>query len=534
MALGSVRRRVLFVAVCTALVASALAAGNAGAAPLVSPRVVLAPVVTVSPSHDLVDLQKVTMTGSGFGANAVVETIECPSGPFSITTCDLGTLVAGVADKHGGFTLRRYVRRLITAGFTTSHTVDCAAKAGCTLFALTSTNLAHPNGPAIFFNPKIPPKVPAMTVTPDTKLVDHQLVTVTGKNYAPSSSVTVSECVTGLPTTVNNGPPCDYATQRYVNVDGNGAFTAANVVLERRQLVFTQTSSRTVDCAASPDTCDLETAPGPSPFGSSSGSAKAPLSFDSTVPVIVASAHASTTSQLTDMQSITVTGSGFTPSATVTVQECTDTSSPFPTCDYNNTRSATAGFAGEFTLTFAVRREIGPVFSTSGLTNFDCATKPTSCDLSVQGTQSQAPATVALSFNPKVPAVPQTIAATPHTALHDNQNVTVSLHGFTPYQPVQIVECSAEAVTEHDNSTYCDTNTSQTATPTGPLTIQTAFPVHAVIGGQDGLVNCTTKPGACVLIATENSNSGIGTIVVGVVGSGQPALVSTPLTFAPH
>jgi len=519
------------VAVSTTVAISALGVGTSGAATSVSPQAAVAPVVTVSPSTGLVDLQKVTMTGSGFGANAAVDTIECASGTSNLAKCDIGTVVSIVADKHGAFTLRRYVRRLITLGFTTGRTIDCAAKAGCALVALTGTNVTAPNAPSIFFDPKIPPKVPTITATPNTRLKDHQLVTVTGKNYAPSSSVSLSECVTGQPTTVNNGPPCDSATQRNVNVDGNGAFTAANVVLEREQIVSTQTSSLTVDCAAAPDTCDLQTSPGLFPFGSSSATAKAALTFDPTVPAVVASVHASMTSQLADMQSITVTGTGFTPSATVNVQECANTPSILQPCDYTNTRTATAGFAGEFTLTFAVRREVGPVFSLTGFTNFDCATKPKSCDLSVQGTESQPPATVALSFNPKLPAVPQTITATPHTALHDNQNITVSLHGFTPYQPVQIVECSAEAITEHDNSTYCDANTSQTATPTGPLTVRTVFPVHAVIGGQSGLVNCTTGPGACVLIATETDNSGISTVIV---GPDQPSLVFTPLTFSPH
>ncbi len=513
------------VAVSSAGVASS---GAATGAP------VAAPALTVSPSTGLVDLQKVTMTGTGFGANAAIETIECSTGSFTLTTCDVSTLVSVLADKHGAFTLKQYVRRLITVGLTTSRTVDCAAKAGCALVALTNVSSKQPNV-AIFFNPKIPPKVPTMTVTPNTKLVDHQLVTVTGKNYAPSSSVSLSECVTGQPTT-EFGTPCDSATQRNVDVDGNGAFTATNVVLERTQVVSTDTASLIVDCAAAPNTCDLQTSPGLFDLGSTaSATAQAALTFDPSVPVVVASVHASPASQLADMQSITVTGTGFTPSATVTVQECALVSFSIDACDETNanSRTATAGFQGQFNLSFAVRRDLDGAFESTGPTNVDCATTPHTCVLSAQGTDSQAPATAALSFNPKVPAVPETIAASPHTALHDNQNITVSLHGFTPDQPVQIVECSSEAITTGDTSTYCDANTSQTATPTGPQTLQTVFTVQAVIGGEGGLVNCATRPDACVLIATETNNLDIGTITY-PIGPDQSNLVSTPLTFATH
>jgi hypothetical protein len=177
MAFTSVRRFVAVAALTTAVTVcgSGVALVSAGAAVL--------PVVKVSPSTGLVDLQKVTVTGSGFNANAGVATIECPTGTVNFTTCDLSTLVIVSADKHGAFTVTRYVRRLITADLTTTgKTIDCAAPAGCVLGAVNISNFKQANGGAIFFNPKIPPQVPTMTVTPDTKLVDHQLVTVSGKD----------------------------------------------------------------------------------------------------------------------------------------------------------------------------------------------------------------------------------------------------------------------------------------------------------------------------------------------------------------
>ncbi len=524
-----VRRFALVVAVMTAVTVC----GNG----IASAVTITSPVVKVSPSTGLVDLQNVTMTGARFGADAAVDTIECSTATFSPTTCDVGTLVSVVADKHGTFTLKRYVRRVITLELTTtSRTVDCAIKVGCTLVALTTAPGTQPSA-AIFFNPKVPPKVPTITVTPNTKLVDHQLVTVTGKNFAPSSAVFLAECVTGLATT-ENGSPCDDATQQNINVDRNGAFTATNVVLERRQIVTTNTNDLTVDCAAAPNTCDLQTFP--SPFGlgfpsTASTSAKAALTFDPTVPFVVAAVHATPASQLGDMQSITVTGTGFTPSASVSVEECASTSFIVQACTAN-IQSVTANFQGGFSLTFAVRREITPAFTATGTTTVDCATAPDTCELTAQGTQSQPSATVGLSFNPKLPAVAETITASPHTGLHDNQTLTVSLHGFTPNEPVQIVECSAQALTEPLSSAYCDANTTQTATPAGPNTLDASFAVHAVIGGQGGIVNCATRPGTCILTATETNNSDLGIgdgfgIITATIGPDQSDLVYTPLTF---
>ena len=73
MALGSVRRWVSLVAVSAAVAVAASGGASSGAA-------VVLPVVTVSPSTGLVDLQKVTVTGTGFTANAQIATVQCRPG----------------------------------------------------------------------------------------------------------------------------------------------------------------------------------------------------------------------------------------------------------------------------------------------------------------------------------------------------------------------------------------------------------------------------------------------------------------------
>ena len=238
--------------------------------------------------------------------------------------------------------------------------------------------------------------------------------------------------------------------------------------------------------------------------GGSSTPVTAPLTFGRYSKPAVAAVQFSPSSPLDDLEAITLTGTGFTPGVGVGVQECALGTTNAPTCDYTTSRIVTAGFHGDFTLTYAVRRDIAASVSPGGATSVDCAINP--CELTVQGSQSQPTISHALTFDPNVPAVTPTIAAAPNTGLTDNQQVTVSLDGFTPSQPVQIVECSADAISEGNNFGYCDYNTSQTVTPTGPTSIQTSFVVRAVLNGQSGLVDCTTQPGACVLVATENGS----------------------------
>ena len=189
-----------------------------------------------------------------------------------------------------------------------------------------------------------------------------------------------------------------------------------------------------------------------------------------------------------------MSGTGFTPGYAVTTQECALTTAKVASCDYATTRTVTVGFHGEFTINYPIRRVIAPVVGPTGPTSTDCATTPGACELTIQGTQSQPAITIALTFDPNVPAVTPTVTAAPSTGLTDNESITVSLQGFTPNQPVQLIECSDEAASE-GNFAYCDYSTGQTTTPTGPNAIQTPFVVHAVLGGQEGLVDCTAEPG---------------------------------------
>ena len=482
--------------------------------------------VNVAPRTALVDLQKVTVAGKGFSPNVQIATVECRPGAVAQPDCDLSTLAYSRTDAKGAFSFQRYVRRIISVG---GKSVDCAKPAGCILGGANIGNLKQANGRTIFFDPKVPAKVQKLTVSPRTGLVDHQLVTVSGSGFLPSSTVYVSQCLASKPPTSG---PCDYATQRYVKVNGKGQFTASQFALERRQIQYVGNTVKRVDCADAPFKCVIRVQ------ASGLASPNPPsvtLVFDPSKPPATATVQLSPATQLVDLQAVGLTGAGFTPGYGVAIEQCVaKTATTFVGCDFSTASTVTAGFHGEFSTSYFVRRKISTT-SSSGPAAVDCAAAPGICVLLVQGSPSQPPKTVALDFDASVPAVPPSVSASPNTGLADNQRIAVTLGGFTPDHAVQLVECTAEAASDADLS-YCDYSTTILTTPGGP-TGQASFVVRSVVRAADGLEDCTSSPGACVLVAV-----GVGQYYGGYAASAVPHktglgslpnVASTALTFGP-
>ena len=479
----------------------------------------------VAPRTGLVDLQRVTVAGRGFSPNVQIATVECRPGAVGQSDCDLGTLVYGNSDSKGSFSFQRYVRRLITVG---GKQIDCAGKAGCILGAANIGNLKQTGGKTIFFNPKIPPKVQKVAVSPNTGLVDHQLVTVSGSGFVPSTNVSLQECLAA-----GSSPGiCDYATQRLVKTNGKGGFTAQNFVLERRQVTYGPKGQKRLDCAESPKRCVVVARPG---TFYSANPPMASLTFDPHTPPVNATAQLSPASGLVDLQSITVTGAGFTPGYAVTIEECVVAKTQNQSCDYSTVRTITADLHGAFTASYWVRRKIS-TYSGTSLVTTDCGARSGACTLTLFGSPSQPSPSVPLDFDAAVPAVPATVSAAPDTGLVNDQRVSVTIGGFTPDHPVELIECTADAVDEADLS-YCDYGTAIVTTPGGP-TGQASFVVRSTIGSNEGPEDCTTAPGACVLVAVGTGGVGGGystpaAVPHKVVPLGSlPNTASTDLAFA--
>ena len=111
---------------------------------------------------------------------------------------------------------------------------------------------------------------PALTVTPDTDLVDKQPVDVDGTGYTPGASIAVLQCETGA----TSASGCDTSGLDFTTADGTGAFSHTYTV---RRIITTESGD--VDCAVA-DACRLVAANS----SSTTEAAAVPISFDPTVP----------------------------------------------------------------------------------------------------------------------------------------------------------------------------------------------------------------------------------------------------------
>ena len=120
----------------TAAAALGLALLGAGTALAASPT------ETVTPSTGLTDGQQVSVSGSGFAANAAITVFECASNQ-SNPACDAADEQQVTADATGAFTVTLTVR----SGFEGTNpltgadagAVDCTASPGCAVASLDSS-----------------------------------------------------------------------------------------------------------------------------------------------------------------------------------------------------------------------------------------------------------------------------------------------------------------------------------------------------------------------------------------------------------
>jgi hypothetical protein len=109
--------------------------------------------VQAQPSTGVADGQVITVTGSGFTANATIALIECQTGATSEAGCDLSTLSSTTASSAGGFSSPFIASRYLQL----SSTIDCAVSGACRLAAANENNLAETASTPLSFNPKAPP-----------------------------------------------------------------------------------------------------------------------------------------------------------------------------------------------------------------------------------------------------------------------------------------------------------------------------------------------------------------------------------------
>ena len=239
------------------------------------------PTLTVNPTTDLVNGDVITVEGAGFTASGTVgycqgvfdetpDPTDCDSYP-SLTRIGLTSVNA-----VGAFSAEYVVQRFITVSGI--GTVDCAQpSAQC---AISASNVVGFGvvGPPVVTPISFAPQPPtSLVVTPDTGLVDGDVVLVNGTGFLPDTGVLVCQELDDSASAADTCP-----TQSvFVVPDGTGAFSVQYTV---RRFISPFGAGVTSDCAVVSATCAMSAAG----FGTNSPSAATTIAFAPRPPVTVA------------------------------------------------------------------------------------------------------------------------------------------------------------------------------------------------------------------------------------------------------
>jgi hypothetical protein len=176
--------------------------------------------LTISPDHDLVDGQQVTLRATGFGSDALLHLFHCGGEP-SWETCRY--LDGHQAGADGGLTLDMRVFATVDAG---QGEVDCRTTT-CWLVVATDGVPDSPRAArsALAFDPDAPLRPPGnVSVVPATGLTDGDTITVEGDNWLPGSAMYVAVC------DVDQPDICDEQASAEPTTDDSGRWTTELVV----------------------------------------------------------------------------------------------------------------------------------------------------------------------------------------------------------------------------------------------------------------------------------------------------------------
>lgn len=276
--------------------------------------------------------------------------------------------------------------------------------------------------------PTLPEAGPTLTVTPNTGLVDHQVVTVGGSGFVPNAWISVFECEGGGHGTEG----CSFPDLAWVIADGNGAFSMT-VGLDA---VLDGLGGPGIDCRTTPGACELRAKP------YQAATVSASLDFDPSAPLADPPTLTVTPSTgLVDGQVVQVDALGFRPGSVLFVFVCNGSVPTSRQCPQSYGASDSTGVddTGAMSAPYRVRA----IITVEGGASVDCRTAH--CFLSA----TEAPwrddfPLVPLEFDPDAPLHPQpTITVTPSTGLVDGQRLHVQGHNWFAGERVELQQCVA-------------------------------------------------------------------------------------------
>lgn len=353
---------------------------------------------------------------------------------------------------------------------------------------------------------------PSITITPNTGLVDHQVVTVTGTGFGRHDLLSVTQCPTATPP-----DDCGFSFD-LADTDASGSFS---VDVGLRAVIPTASGSA-VDCRPAPDTCSLSVRSWDTGEGAS-----APLTFDPTGPLAPPpTLAASPSTGLIDGQVIDVTGSGWRPGAQLFVFACAkdgpvDLHCPYGLFGSDEDRADMNGDLDTHFRAFAVIDvEGGPV---------DC--RQASCFVTAGDPPFSIPdqPTVPLEFDPDAPLADPQLTVDPTTDLVDRQEISIHGTGWYPDIEAWIALCRAG---DYDEEGGCR-NAFAAPQTRSDGSLEATFDVRQEFTTFDGThVDCTVE--ACAIFAKDFHGHTLQVPIAFAVAATPPVGPATPVAVEPR
>jgi hypothetical protein len=332
----------------------------------------------------------------------------------------------------------------------------------------------------------------AITVDPNSGLVDGQVVAVSGSGFGGDSFDGLFPCAKGL-----GIDGCDAsAAVLAVQPDPDGTFSSSFEVHP-----ILHTASGDIDCRSHAAGCRLAA----NDRYTLVGAGTADITFDPDAPLQpppTVSVDPST--DLVDGQVVQVEVTGLSSGAYADIAECpAGFTDPLSQC--GNVWNAQADDDGSVSTPYEVRATFTSFPALKGergssLPTVDCRTD--ACVLAVAPTDDlDRYGSIALGFDPDAPLRPELrIGVYPKTGLVDDQTVSVAMTGYTPAGPVDVVECSLNSDLDGDG---CELAHAHHLTADANGQAETTYVVHVTLDTASGTVRC--RGGSCILVAVDRS-----------------------------
>lgn len=322
---------------------------------------------------------------------------------------------------------------------------------------------------------------PAVTVTPDTDLVDGQEVTVELTGWAANGSLGVLQCTAGL-----GIEGCDTSRLQFPQVDAAG-----NASVTMRVYTLLDSATGTRDCRVVQ--CVIAAATEPSGIGA----VTAALAFDPDAPLLpLPTLTVDPDTGLADGQTVAVEVTGARPGASYVVVQCAASATEMAGCrDWNEWVELDDDGNGSAPI------DVYAAFRTRDGTEVDCRTAPGTCDLRLYRQGSDTPSIAATGFDPDAPLLADpTLVLDPAGGFVDRQTISVSGSGWTSEGYVELAQCAAEVANGCRGDAYAEIG--------GDGTFTQDVTLDAVLVFGTTSVDCRTAPGRCEIRARADDGTG--------------------------